>query len=72
MKNTKGEVCIMMIRVMYSDGRFDIVKPNLLEELIEQDVITSFKRSTGWAVVGRDPIRSPDRAEYSGAERRVA
>ena len=62
----------MMIRVMYSDGRFDIVKPNLLEELIEQDVITSFKRSTGWAVVGRDPIRSSDRAEYSGAERRVA
>ena len=61
-----------MIRVMYSDGRFDIVKPNLLEELIEQDVITSFKRSTGWAVVGRDPIRSSDRAEYSGAERRVA
>ncbi len=62
----------MMIRVMYSDGRFDIVKPNLLDDLIERDVITSFKRSTGWAVVGRDPIRSSDRAEYGGAERRVA
>ena len=61
----------MMIRVMYSDGRFDIVKPKLLEDLIEQEVVTSFKRSTGWVVVGRDPIRNSGITDYGGAERRV-
>ena len=62
----------MMIRVMYSDGRFDMVKPSLLEKLIKEEAVTSFKRSSGWAVVGRDPIRSEDNIDYGGAERRVA
>ena len=62
----------MMIRVMYSDGRFDMVKPELLDNLIKEQVVTSFKRASGWAVVGRDPIRSGDRTDYSGPERRVA
>ncbi len=61
----------MMIRVMYSDGRFDMVKPNMLDNLINQKSVTSFKRSTGWAVVGRDQIRSSSRADYRGAERRL-
>ena len=62
----------MMIRVMYSDGRFDMVKPSLLEKLIREEAVTSFKRASGWAVVGRDPVRSGDKNDYSGAERRVA
>jgi len=62
----------MMIRVMYSDGRFDMVKPSLLEKLLKEEAVTSFKRSSGWAVVGRDPIRSEDKTDYGGAERRVA
>jgi hypothetical protein len=62
----------MMIRVMYSDGRFDMVKPNMLEKLIKEEAVTSFKRSSGWAVVGRDPIRSNDKIVYRGAERRGA
>ena len=61
----------MMIRVMYSDGRFDMVKPSLLEKLLKEEAVTSFKRSSGWAVVGRDPIRSEYKIDYSGAERRV-
>jgi len=61
----------MMIRVMYNDGRFDMVKPDRLDDLIEKEVVTSFKRSTGWVVVGRDPIRNSGRADYGGAERRV-
>lgn len=60
----------MMIRVMYSDGRFDMVKPNMLDNLLEEQTVTSFKRSTGWAVVGRDPIRSAGRSSYHGQERR--
>ena len=62
----------MMIRVMYSDGRFDMVKPNLLEKLIKEEAVTSFKRSSGWAVVGRDPIRSDGKIDYKSAERRGA
>lgn len=60
----------MMIRVMYSDGNFDIVKPGLLDRLIEQESITGFKRSAGWIVIGRDPIRTNRKSSYSGPERR--
>ena len=60
----------MLIRVMYSDGRFDMVKPSVLDNLLEQQVVTSFKRSDGWAVVGRDALRSPNRPRYRGVDRR--
>lgn len=62
----------MMIRVMYSDGRFDMVKPNMLDNLLDRQAVTSFKRNTGWAVVGRDQIRKSSRSNYNGAERRLS
>jgi hypothetical protein len=62
----------MMIRVMYSDGRFDMVKPGMLDNLLNRQVVTSFKRNTGWAVVGRDTIRSSSRGNYRGMERRLS
>ena len=61
----------MLIRVMYSDGRFDMVKPNTLDDLINQQRVASFKRSSGWAVVGRDEIRRSGRSSYIGIERRL-
>lgn len=61
----------MLIRVMYSDGRFDMVKPNVLDNLLDQQIVTSFKRTNGWAVVGRDAIRSSSRSSYRGKERRL-
>lgn len=61
----------MMIRVMYSDGRFDMVKPNILDDLLNRQVVTSFKRNTGWAVVGRDSLRGSSRGNYRGMERRL-
>ena len=61
----------MMIRVMYSDGRFDMVKPGMLDNLLNRQVVTSFKRNTGWAVVGRDAIRNSSRGNYRGMERRL-
>ena len=61
----------MMIRVMYSDGRFDMVKPGMLDNLLNRQVVTSFKRNTGWAVVGRDAIRSSSRGNYRGTEKRL-
>ena len=62
----------MMIRVMYSDGRFDLVKPVTLDLLLRQDALASFKRSSGWAVVGRDPLRGSGGDAYRGPERRTA
>lgn len=61
----------MLIRVMYSDGRFDMVKPSTLDNLLSKQNVTSFKRSSGWAVVGRDPIRSSGRGNYRGVDRRL-
>ena len=64
----------MMIRVMYDDGQFDMVKPQLLDRLLEARRVTSFRRATGWAVVGRDPVRSRGRSSdyYQGPERRLS
>lgn len=62
----------MMIRVMYNDGRFDMVKPQLLDTLLTSQRVTSFKRAGGWAVVGRDPVRTSRRGgKYHGLERRT-
>jgi hypothetical protein len=61
----------MMIRVMYSDGRFDMVKPGMLDNLLNRQVVTSFKRNAGWAVVGRDAIRNSSLGNYRGMERRL-
>jgi len=57
---------------MYTDGRFDLVKHTTLGQLLEQNCLASFKRSSGWAVVGRDPIRSSSDSAYRGPERRLA
>jgi hypothetical protein len=48
----------MLIRVIYDDGRFDMVKPHLLDTLLDTKRVTSFKRADTWAVIGRDAIRS--------------
>ena len=62
----------MMIRVMYDDGRFDMVKPQVLESLLQSNTVTSFKRAEGWVVVGRDAIRNSHPAqEYNGPDRRI-
>ena len=61
----------MLIRVIYKDGRFDLVKPQMLDKLLEEHKVTSFMRSTGWAIVGRDPIRRGRYGGYWGEEQRT-
>jgi hypothetical protein len=61
----------MMIRVMYSDGRFDLIKPSALDHLLAQNCLASFQRSSGWVVVGRDPLRGAGGNAYRGPERRL-
>lgn len=54
----------MLIQVNYPDNRFDYVKENILDTLIETKKIIRFKRSTGWVTLGVDSIRSTKR-EYT-------
>ena len=61
----------MLIRVFYTDGTFDMVKPEMLDYLLDKNKVKRFKRSTGWAVVGRDPIRTKSPNSYWGEERRA-
>jgi hypothetical protein len=54
----------MLIQVNYPDNRFDYVKGNILDALIETRKIERFRRSTGWVTLGVDPIRTT-RREYT-------
>jgi PAS domain S-box-containing protein len=59
----------MLIKVVYSDNKHDMVDPFLLDELIASGKIKKFLRSEGWATVGIDPIRGTG-GYYKGPERR--
>lgn len=60
----------MMIRVMYQDGVTEMVRPPVLQRLIESGKILRFRRIDGWAEIGTDPIRAQRRIPFSGRDRR--
>lgn len=61
----------MLIRVMYSDNRYDFVQDTHLDRLIQDRSITMFQRKSGWVRVSIDPIRHKSRhAVAQGQERR--
>ena len=61
----------MTIRVELVDGTFCRVVPKGLNLLLNRDLVKRFKRSSGWAVVGKDPIRyTGSKGDYTGVERR--
>ena len=63
----------MLIRVMYADGRLGLIKPQLLDSMADRKLVSGILRSDGWALVGRDIIRSHRRSKgYDGAERRAS
>lgn len=61
----------MLVQVHWTNNRYDYVKDFMLDSLIESGVVARFLRSSGWVMVGVDPIRSgtPDHC-YQGMERR--
>ncbi len=61
----------MMVRILYHDGRYDMVKRWTLEKLIEQNKIQGFRRANGWVRIGRDEVRGPGVANYLEEERRT-
>ncbi len=62
----------MMIRVVYHDGRYDMVKRWAFETLLAQRKIQGFRRADGGVRIDRDPLRGFSRGhDYQGEERRV-
>lgn len=62
----------MMIRVVYHDGRYDMVKRWAFETLLAQRQIQGFRRSSGWVRIDRDPLRgSRGTHDFQGEDRRV-
>lgn len=59
----------MLIPVIKSSKEPDSVPPHILDRMLASGEIHAFERSTGWVVVGRDPIRSASRPFY-GVDRR--
>ncbi|OHB26622.1 MAG: hypothetical protein A2X84_04985 [Desulfuromonadaceae bacterium GWC2_58_13] len=62
----------MMIRVMYSDWRQDMVSAEALDRLLALKRVKKFKRFNGWVNVGYDSIRGTGGEGYKGPDRRGA
>lgn len=62
----------MLLRVLYNDGYYDYVKPQLLERLIQTRRIVSFYRKDEVVVLGIDRVRDSRGRSYRGNERRGA
>ncbi|MHB8122368.1 MAG: GSU3473 family protein [Desulfuromonadaceae bacterium] len=61
----------MLIRVKYVDERFDMVRPEILDRLLEAGKVREFQRSDGWVMPGISSLRhKKDRDDYSGTDRR--
>lgn len=63
----------MLIQVVFSDNHFGFFENYELDRLLELHQVARFLRSTGWVVVGIDPVRSEfkEMSHYSGPERRM-
>jgi hypothetical protein len=59
----------MQIPVLFSDNSAGQASPEILDELIRNRKIISFRRSGGWIRIGFDPVRG-DGGNYNGPERR--
>ncbi len=60
------------IPVIYQDGMMDMVEPQVLQRLIEEDGIVKFQRTDGWVYLGIDPVRRMENTNYRGPERRLS
>lgn len=60
----------MMVPVMLRDGTEEIVLSQVLDRLLESGQVECFRRSGGWVVVGRAPVRGMGGSLYRGRERR--
>ena len=59
----------MLVRVVYDEFLTGKVQDSYLDNLIRQEKIVGFFRSSGFVRIGRDPIRGGG-GKYKGTERR--
>jgi len=59
----------MLIPVVLKDGHEELVSKDELQYLMFNKQILFFKRTDGWAVLGRDNMRA-QKVSYNGVERR--
>lgn len=61
----------MLIKVKYTNNRFDLIKGEMLEGFLAEGKIRQFYRYSEdrWVTFGSDPIRSSQKI-YTGPERR--
>lgn len=60
----------MLIRVKYVNEHFDMVRPEILDRLLETGKVREFQRSDGWAILGIDNLRRKNKNDYAGSGRR--
>ena len=60
-----------MIRVIYRNGKEDLVTQKFLDILLYVGEVQMFQRNDDWAVVGVDHIRTESRSLFSGDDRRL-
>lgn len=61
----------MLIRVKYVDDRFDMVRPEILDHLLEAGKVREFQRREGWVMPGIGNVRCKNINDYFGTERRT-
>ncbi|WP_020677338.1 GSU3473 family protein [Geopsychrobacter electrodiphilus] len=61
----------MLVRVMYDDGRFDMVRNDMLDILVANMKVRKIRRATGWIDVDRAQIRQSLGKPWGGEERRA-
>lgn len=64
----------MTIQTELVDGTYCRVVPKGLDLLLNRGLVKRFRRSSGWAVIGKDPVRysNDNKSLYTGPERRLA
>jgi hypothetical protein len=60
----------MLIRVKYVDNRFDMVRPEILNQLLDSGDVLEFRRMDGWIAAGNKDLRRKNGGSYFGPERR--
>ncbi len=60
----------MMIPIVYTNGRHDMIKDFMLSKLIDSRGISKFKRSSGWVDINSSEVRNSFKSDYTGPERR--
>jgi len=60
------------IPVLFNDNHYKLVSGNELDQLLTTGRVKAFRRSTGWALIGHDPLRGKGGkfGKFKGPERR--